>query len=151
MLLEPLKRAWLAFQTQVDALCGHDVFIVHCRADAAEYARSLFTVLQAEGIASFIDQVVYGPGESLLVSTRRHAAKPSLLVALDLLDSCSGNEAAREIRHYWDFRGALKRIVKAKCVRSLRAPEGYLQTRETIQRRFAAQLQRSAPTERGLS
>ena len=82
MLIESLKTLWLTLQTRIDALWGYDVFIAHRRTDAADYARSLFTALRSAGVVGFIDQVVYGPGDSLLVSTRRHARKSSLLVVV---------------------------------------------------------------------
>jgi WD40 repeat protein len=65
---------------RVDALWGYDVFIAHRRADAAKYAEALHEKLSAEKISSFIDRVVYGPGDSLLVATRQHVAKSSLFV-----------------------------------------------------------------------
>lgn len=82
LLFESLKTLRLAIQTWVDALWGYDVFIAHRRADAADYAQSLFTRLRGAGIAGFIDRVVYGPGDSLLISTRRHARKSTLLLVV---------------------------------------------------------------------
>ena len=82
MLIESLKTLWITLQTRIDALWGYDVFIAHRRTDGARYARSLFKALRGAGVAGFIDQVVYGPGDSLLISTRRHARKSSLLVVI---------------------------------------------------------------------
>jgi hypothetical protein len=69
------------FATWVDAFWGYDVFIAHRRADAATYALALHNVLmkQNDGISVFVDTVVYDPGTSLSVATKRHAAKSTLL------------------------------------------------------------------------
>lgn len=64
----------------VDGWWGYDVFIAHRRADAAQYAQDLYDKLRAEGISCFIDRVVYGPGDSLLLATRQHVAKSSLFL-----------------------------------------------------------------------
>src|SRR5262245_2014542 len=64
----------------LDSLWGYDVFIAHRRIDAAQYALDLHNALKAAGISSFIDQAVYAPGESLVVATRRHVAKSTLLL-----------------------------------------------------------------------
>jgi hypothetical protein len=77
-----LRNQRRRFLDWVDAFWGYDVFIAHRRADAAEYARKLFELLQAERISCFIDRAVYGPGDSLTVATRRHAAKSTVLVLL---------------------------------------------------------------------
>jgi len=66
----------------VDAFWGYDVFIAHRRADAAEYANAIFNKLTAERITAFIDREVYGPGDSLLIATRRHVAKSALFLLL---------------------------------------------------------------------
>jgi hypothetical protein len=64
----------------IDGWWGYDVFIAHRRADATEYALALFDKLQAEKISCFIDRVVYGPGDSLLLATRQHVTKSSLFL-----------------------------------------------------------------------
>lgn len=64
----------------VDGWWGYDVFIAHRRADAAQYAVELHDKLRAEKISCFIDRVVYGPGDSLLLATRQHVAKSSLFL-----------------------------------------------------------------------
>ena len=78
-MLRVLEKAWLLRKARIDALWGYDVFIAHRRADSAEYARRLHDALTAKGIASFIDEVVYGPGDSLVVATQRHVSKSSIL------------------------------------------------------------------------
>jgi hypothetical protein len=70
------------FLDWVDAFWGYDVFIAHRRADSADYARKLHEQLQQERISCFIDQKVYGPGDSLEVETRRQAAKSTVFVLL---------------------------------------------------------------------
>ncbi len=77
-----MSASWRDMVRRVDALWGYDVFIAHRRADAATYAAALHEKLSSEKIASFIDRVVYGPGDSLLVATRQHVAKSSLFVLL---------------------------------------------------------------------
>ena len=69
-------------RTWIDRFWGYDVFIAHRRSDGAEYAYRLCEALQAEGIKSFIDREVYGPGNSLIVATKRYAAKSTLLVLI---------------------------------------------------------------------
>ncbi|WP_175345363.1 toll/interleukin-1 receptor domain-containing protein [Bradyrhizobium sp. ORS 375] len=71
---------WIAAQRWIDAWWGYDVFIAHRRADAAGYASALHSQLEAEKISSFVDRVVYGPGDSLLVATERHVAKSAILL-----------------------------------------------------------------------
>jgi WD40 repeat protein len=78
--LQALQGAWLSIAGWIDALWGYDVFIAHRRTDAAAYAQALYEKLTTEKISCFIDRVVYGPGDSLLVATRRHVAKSSLLL-----------------------------------------------------------------------
>jgi hypothetical protein len=75
-------RAKLAFARWVDAFWGYDVFIAHRRADAAEYAQALYDVLRRANISCFIDRIVYEPGNSLLVATRRHVAKSTLFLVV---------------------------------------------------------------------
>lgn len=62
----------------IDALWGYDVFIAHRRSDAAQYAQAIYAKLTAERISCFIDKVVYGPGDSLLVATNRHVRKSTI-------------------------------------------------------------------------
>ncbi len=64
----------------VDALWGYDVFIAHRRKDAVSYAEALRAKLSSERISTFIDRVVYRPGDSLVVATRRHVRKSTQLV-----------------------------------------------------------------------
>jgi hypothetical protein len=64
----------------VDGWWGYDVFIAHRRADAAQYALALYDKLRAEKISCFIDRVVYGPGDSLLLATHQHVTKSSLFL-----------------------------------------------------------------------
>jgi WD40 repeat protein len=75
------KKAGVRLLSWIDAFWGYDVFIAHRRSDAAEYARRLYEALQAE-LACFVDRKVYGPGDSLSVGTKRHAAKSTLLVLI---------------------------------------------------------------------
>ena len=84
-----LSRLAAAFNTarvslvrRADALWGYDVFIAHRRADAAAYAKALHQQLTTEKLSAFIDKEVYGPGDSLLVATRRHVGKVHSLVLL---------------------------------------------------------------------
>lgn len=84
-----LKRLWIAAQTWVDGLWGYDVFIAHRRSDGAAYAKALFDALEQEQLAGFIDQVVYGAGDSLLISTRRHSSKSTVLVVIGSPDVLS--------------------------------------------------------------
>ncbi|MFZ6731211.1 toll/interleukin-1 receptor domain-containing protein [Undibacterium sp. Ji42W] len=64
----------------LDGLFGYDVFIAHRRADGAVYADRLHQLLQQHKISSFLDKKVYLPGDSLRISTRRHAGKSTLLI-----------------------------------------------------------------------
>jgi WD40 repeat protein len=75
-----LRKRWIAVQRWIDAWWGYDVFIAHRRADAGEYAGALHSRLAAEKISSFIDRVVYGPGDSLLIATARHVTKSTLFL-----------------------------------------------------------------------
>ena len=79
-IFEAIKKAHLKFLRWVDAFWGYDVFIAHRRADAAEYAHGLFESLSAERVSCFIDRVVYGPGDSLLIATSRHVTKSTLFL-----------------------------------------------------------------------
>jgi len=64
----------------IDGWWGYDVFIAHRRADAAQYTLALYEKLRAEKISCFIDRVVYGPGDSLLLATRQHVTKSALFL-----------------------------------------------------------------------
>jgi WD40 repeat protein len=79
-ILLAIKNARVNSLRWVDAFWGYDVFIAHRRADAAEYARGLYKSLTDEKISCFIDRVVYGPGDSLLVATARHVTKSTLFL-----------------------------------------------------------------------
>jgi hypothetical protein len=81
-LLRIFAVAWRNLARRVDALWGYDIFIAHRISDAGPYAKSLYDALQGKKISCFIDRVVYVPGDSLLVSTRRHVAKSSVFVLL---------------------------------------------------------------------
>lgn len=82
----PPNRSWTApwarLTAWLDGLWGHDVFIAHRRADGALYAARLHQLLQQDKISSFLDTKIYLPGDSLRISTRRHAGKSTLLVLL---------------------------------------------------------------------
>lgn len=80
--MRAIADSWRAFRARVDGLWGYDVFIVHRRVDGAGYARALYARLQREGISCFVDVFVYGPGDSLLISTQRHVAKSTALVVV---------------------------------------------------------------------
>lgn len=75
-----IMRGGVAFARWIDAFWGYDVFIAHRRADAGDYAQALYDRLQREKISCFIDRIVYVPGNSLLVATRRHVAKSTLFL-----------------------------------------------------------------------
>lgn len=77
--IDPRMKSVLTISRWVDALWGYDVFIAHRRADAAAYARAVYDRLMNEKISCFIDQVEYGTGDSLLVATRRHVTKSTIL------------------------------------------------------------------------
>jgi WD40 repeat protein len=81
-VLRFLKNARVSAVRWIDSFWGFDVFIAHRRADAAQYAKALYDELAAEKINAFIDAVVYAPGDSLIVATRRHVAKSTLFVLL---------------------------------------------------------------------
>lgn len=75
---ETVGKIRFIFARWVDSFWGYDVFIAHRRADAAEYAQRIYEKLTQEKISCFIDKVVYGAGDSLLVATRRHVTKSTL-------------------------------------------------------------------------
>lgn len=79
-LSHSVRTVLFALRRRVDSLWGYDVFIAHRRSDAADYARAVHDRLHAERISSFIDKVVYAPGDSLLVATHRHVAKSTLFL-----------------------------------------------------------------------
>jgi WD40 repeat protein len=77
-----LEGAWLRVLRWFEALWGYDVFIAHRRKDAADYAQALYDELTNEKISCFIDRVVYGPGDSLLVATKRHITRSTVFMLL---------------------------------------------------------------------
>jgi hypothetical protein len=70
------------FVNWIDAFWGYDVFIAHRRKDAGQYAQNLYDELKLKKISCFIDRAVYGPGDYLVVATKRHIVKSTLLVLL---------------------------------------------------------------------
>src|SRR5262245_9333783 len=78
--IDTLRLAWRKLTRRIDSLWGYDVFMDHPRADAAAYAQARYAALQREQISSFIDRVVYGPGDSLLIATPRHVTKSTLFL-----------------------------------------------------------------------
>jgi WD40 repeat protein len=81
-LLAYFKLARVSAARWIDAFWGYDVFIAHRRKDAADYAFKLYNKLTDERVTAFIDREIYGPGDSLLIATRRHVAKSTLFLLL---------------------------------------------------------------------
>src|SRR4029077_4265503 len=78
--LEVVNQFRVALFRRIDALWGYDVFIAHRRADAADYASALYDKLKAERMSCFIDRVVYGTGDSLLIATALHVTKSTIFL-----------------------------------------------------------------------
>jgi hypothetical protein len=112
-----LRSLWRYVLTRVDALWGYDVFIAHRRKDAAVYAKSLHDALAAEGCSCFIDQTVYGPGDSLELATVRHVQKSTLFVLVAspelLIPRAPDDWVRNELRTYLASHTADPKVIVA--------------------------------------
>jgi WD40 repeat protein len=109
-----IDKVGVVFARWIDSFWGYDVFIAHRRADAAEYAKRLYDTLNQEKISCFIDKVVFGAGDSLLVATSRHVTKSTLFLLVGspaLLTPRKPDWVEREIETYLTSHQADPKVI----------------------------------------